>query len=319
MKLQTKSGIEVFEGKVLVNAKDFTLVKEDDKVYAEKNGKRLGLAHTVLADGKKIAVENLVPSIDPADLVGKDPTTLSKDELVVLTQYLQNLTAGKLNVSDKKEAKKKAEKAVEEKTGKKVEEEEEAALPEGIESIADLEDMGAKELWKEIVKPIADQLDGINSRSKKDEMIAAIAEFYDLEDTEADEDDEDLEEDDLPEDLDDSEEESDEDIEEDEDLEEDSDEEEEEESEYDEDEDSEEEDDSEEEEEEEEDEDDYEEDDEEEEDNEDSELTPEDIDNLETKEEIVAIIKKYDLDLPKKKLSVRKVKEFIKNEIFGDE
>lgn len=319
-KLQTKSGVALFTAMVQVAGVE--LAKEGAKVVAFLNGEKLGTVQgeTVVADGKKLKIESLASAIDPAALVGKDPTTLTQEELIALTTYLQGLAAGKLNVSDKKEAKGKAEKAAEKKTGKKVEapveeeeETEEAELPEGVESIEDLEKMGAKDLWK-LAKPL--NLEGINSRTKKDDLVEALAEHFGLE-ADEEEEDEDIEEDALPESMtDEDEEEYDEDEEDEDDEEEDEDESDDEEDEEEDEDESDEEDD--EEEEDDEDEEDEEEDDEDEED-EDDELTPEDIDAMETKEEIMAVIKKHGIKLPKKKLSVLKVKRFIKEALFGDE
>ena len=341
--LQTKSGQKLFSA--VIGVKDVEIHKDEDGFVAVQNG--AVIPGTVI----KLDHENLndlVPAIDPTKLIGKDPTTLSQDELIALTSYLQSLAAGKLNVSDDKEATSKAEAAAEKKAGKKkkkaapapVEEESDedeeetesdVALPEGVETYDDLAGLGARELWK-IAKPL--DLEGINSRSKKDVLVAALAEHFGL----TEEDDDDEEEDALPaalsgeedeEEYDEEDEDDDEDEEEDDESEEDDedefeddedDEEDEEEEDLDdveEDEDEDDEDDDEEEDEDDDEEDDFE-DDEEDEDDED-ELTPEDIDAMETKEEIMAVIRKHDIQLPKKRLNVRKVKAFIKDALFGEE
>jgi hypothetical protein len=364
MQFQTKDGFSVFNGIVAVAKEGFSVVKKGDLFVAvDKKGKELGeiIGETVVGNsdfkhtdaGKKFKLTALVPAIDPAKLIGKDPTTLSKDELVVLTTYLQELAAGKLNVSDKKEAKKEATKAAEEKTGKKLKQKTAAKveLPDGISTYEDLAALGAKDLWKKIVQPIAEQLEGITSRSKKDDMLEAAAKFFNLTPTESDEEEDELEEDELPTGMADSDEEDDEEEDYDEEEEEDEDDEDEDDSEEDdedsedeesdddeddeesedeeEEEDEDEEEDDEDEEEDEEDEDDDEEDeedededdedDEDEDDEEEDELKPADIDAMESKEEIMAVIRKYKIELPKKKLSVGKVKAFIKQELFGDD
>jgi hypothetical protein len=327
MKLQTKSGASLFNGLVQKAVEGFSVAKDNGQFVAisEKSGNPIGVivGETVTVDGKKVKLDSLVPSINPADLVGKDPTTLSKEELIILTEYLQGLAGSKAKVSDSKDATEKTEKAAKKKAKKakpepeveveeeETEEAEKAELPDGIESIEDLDGLKAKELWA-IAKPL--EIEGITSRSKKDALVEALAEYFDLEEEE----DEEIESDELPEDMQDDEEEYDEEESDDEDEDEEDEDEDEEEDEDDEEEEddedeSDEEEDDEDEDEEEEDED-YDDDEEE-----DDELTPEDIDNMETKEEIMAVIKQHKIKLPKKKLSVMKVKKFIKDALFGDD
>lgn len=331
MNLKTTQGHTIFTGMVAIAAKGFTIDLVDGEYIAvDKKGKQLGtiVGDTVTGDpsfkhtdaGKEFKLADLKPAIDPASLIGKDPTTLSKEELVVLTSYLQGLAGAKAAVDDADDAKastkekasekagkgKKKAKAKEEVVEETVEEDEDEEevtieLPDGVETAEDLKKLGVKELYA-IIKPAG--LEGITSRTKKGELIAAIVEFFEI--GEDDEDEEELEGE-LGEEVTDSDdEESDDDSEEDE-----------EEYDDDEEEDEEEEEDDDDEEEEDEDEEEFEEDEEDDEDEE--ELTPEDIDNLSSKEEIMEVIREYDIKLPGKKLSVRKVKEFIKEALFGDD
>lgn len=322
--LQTKAGLTVFKAQVVVDGVE--LVKEGDKVKAVLNGEVIGsvVGETVVADGKKIKIESLKSAINPADLVGKDPLTLSNEELTALTEYLKDIAAGKITAApavEEKPAAKKDKPAGKKPTKKPAavevdeeeeDEDEEVSLPEGVETYEDLEGKSTKELWA-IAKPL--NLEGVNSRSKKNELVAAIAEFFDLEAPVEEEDEDDIEEDELEEVLDEEEEDFDDDEEEDEeeDLDEDEDDED-----YDE-----EDEDEEEEEEDDEDDEDYDEDEEEEdEEDDDLDVTEKDIDELfkaDNKEAIVAFCRKHGVTIPKRKLTKQKLKQIIKDQIFGEE
>lgn len=318
MKLQTKAGVALFSGLVLVQKEGFSVVKQDGGYLAvDAKGKTIGEIDpkaTLVDDAdNEVSLKDLVPAINGADLVGKDPNTLSKEELVVLTQYLQELAGGKVAKSDKAEKK-----------SEKVEKKAEAKEPAGEEKTytrEELKAMGAKKLWKDVIQPIVDKLEGITSRSKMDEMIDAYLKFVgaeeeapapvkeekkagkkakkeeqvvEEEDDEDDEEDEDEEESDEDEDdeSDESDEDEDEDEEDDEDSEDDSDE----------------------------DEDDDDEDDEDDEDDDEDEdvWTEEDIDELEDSKEIKLIIKKNGLKLPEDvKPTLKNIRAFLKKKLVG--
>lgn len=334
-KLQTKSGKTLFNATVEVSGVE--LFKQEKDIIAVLEGVKIGkvtgtTVTTYVADNlkektEKVKLTELIPNINPQDLIGKDPNTLSKEELIVLTQYLQDIAAGKVTQTKEKSVKK------EEKTKPK--------LPKGINSYEDLAKLSQKDLWTKVVKPVVSELEGITSRSKKDEMLEAIAKYYGLSPIEEEEsllkedklpssfddeedidDEDDIEEEDIEEDDEDEEyEDDDEDID-DEDIEEDD----EEEDEYEEDEDDEEEyeDDEDDEEDDEEDEEDDEEEyeDEDEDDEDEDEVTEEDVDALfesGNKKAIVEFCKKHQIQLPRKKLSAAKVKQIIKDQLFGEE
>ena len=312
--LQTKSGEKVFE--VLIRVAKAGIVKKDKNFIAIVNGEEMpGIVAKV--EGHKLA--ELVPMIDPAALVGKDPTTLTQEELIALTTYLQELAAGKVvkeEVAEEKPAKKKKAKPapVEEEEDEEEEddfedvegddeeeedEEEKVAPPKGVKNYDQLRKLGTKKLWA-IAKEL--NLDGINSRSKLDELSAALAEYFgfDLPGDEEEEDDAEIVNDSV-EDVEDGEEEYDEEEDEEDESDEDEDEEDEDEDESDDEE-----------------EDDEEEDDEEDEDDEDA-LTEEDIDNLKTKQEIQAVMKKHGIKPPTGgKITIGKVKAHIKAQLFGE-
>jgi hypothetical protein len=341
MKMKTEKGTTTFTALVAIEKKNVTVEKREGRFYALENGEYLGEIvgdHVMGTEGKnkgvKIALEDLIPSIDGADLVGKDPADMTKEELIAYAEYLQNQAGVKPVAADKK-AEKKAEKV------------------EATEEIT-LETLKAMKIKPLIEKAKELGIEGITSRSKKDDVIAAIAEKLGLtesdeeedeeeempkakgkkssskkpveedeEEDDEDEDDEDEEESDDEEDDSDEEDESDEDDEEDEEEDdeeedEDSDDDDEEEEDDDEDEEDDDEDDEDEEEEEEDDENDEDDDEEEDEDDDEDELTPEDIDAIKTKEEIMPIIKQYKIKLPKnQKLKLSEVKKIVKKAIFG--
>lgn len=329
--LKTKKGTESF--KVLVEIEEAQIAKQDDAFVAVYDGTQIpGVVIKAFVGKKEVALDSLVGDIDPTTLIGKDPSKMTVDEIAALQAYLADLAKGNAGVKDTEETKKEVKKSAEKKTGKKAPKEEPAEdtpaeLPEGITSIEDLKGMSAKDLWKDVVKPLADELDGINSRSKKDDMIEALAAYFNLEDEEAEEEDVETEEDeneaeyeeDDAEDDDEYEDDEDEDEEEEEDSDEDEDEEED---------DSEDDEDEEEDEEESDDDDDDEDEDEdaewddEEDDEDEDEVTEEDVDNLfkaGNKAAIIKFCKEHGISLPKKKLSAPKVKAIIKEALFGDE
>ncbi|WP_422661616.1 hypothetical protein ACK8P5_26195 (plasmid) [Paenibacillus sp. EC2-1] len=358
MLLKSKSGVTTFSADVVTSYSDVEIHSIEGKIYAVKKGKTIGpvFGNFVSDESGEIKVSDLVPSVDYAALLAKNPAEMDKEELILLAEHLKNLAAGKLGTDAP---------AVKEET-KSTKADKVAQAPVSAAkaeyTIEQLEAMGAKDLWKNVIQAIVDELPGITSRSKKHEMIEAYALYAGLgaeseeedeeddivdndssqtPDPETDEEEDDEEEDDEDEDEDedeDSEEDEDEDSEEDED-EDDSDEEDEDEDDSDEDEDSEEDeeedDDSEEDEEEEDDseddededsdedeeEDDEDEDSEDEDDEEeDDELTPEYLDNLNDKNELQAIIKQYGVKIPKgQKLNVQTVKKIIKKHIFGED
>lgn len=328
-KLQTKSGLSLFTAMVTVS--NIELQREGDKVAAFLNGQLIGVVEgeTVVADGKKLKLASLKPSINAASLIGKDPTTLSHEELVALTLHLQQLATDKVGdapVAEEapKASKKKATAEAETKAKPKAKAVvEKAELPEGLETYEDLAELGSKELWKDVVKGIVSELEGITSRSKKDEMLEAAAKYFGL--TPADEEEEDEEEDDLPGSFDSEDDDEDEDEDEDEleDEEDDEDEDEEDEDEEDdEDSDDEDEDEDDEDEEEDEDDEDYDEEDEDEDDEDDEAVTPKDVDALfkaGNKKAILDFCKLHEISIPKKKLSADKVKQIIMEALFGDE
>lgn len=329
-KLQTKSGLSLFTAMVTVS--NIELQREGDKVAAFLNGQLIGVVEgeTVVADGKKLKLASLKPSINAASLIGKDPTTLSHEELVALTLHLQQLATDKVGdapVAEEapKASKKKATAEAETKAKPKAKAVvEKAELPEGLETYEDLAELGSKELWKDVVKGIVSELEGITSRSKKDEMLEAAAKYFGL--TPADEEEEDEEEeDDLPGSFDSEDDDEDEDEDEDEleDEEDDEDEDEEDEDEEDdEDSDDEDEDEDDEDEEEDEDDEDYDEEDEDDDDEDDEAVTPKDVDALfkaGNKKAILDFCKLHEISIPKKKLSADKVKQIIMEALFGDE
>ncbi len=329
--LKTKSGKELFDAEVLVTG--VTLHKEDGVVVAKLDGETVGtvVSGTVVFAGKEVKISALVGEIDPTTLIGKDPTTLTQEELIALTTYLQQLAAGAAP-APKKEEKAKAKPAS--KTAPAVEEDEEDEeegfeLPEGLDTYEAIASLGVKELWAKIGKHVAAEA-GIKARTPKDEMLEALAEFFGLEadeeeeevkpaktkskakapvveDEEDDEEFEDEDEEEFDEDEDDIDEDED-DIDEDEEDEDDIDEEDE--------------DDIDDEDEEEFDEDEEEFEDDEDEDEDDDEVTEEDVDALfETgnKAAIVMFCKEHGITLPKKKMSAATIKQIIKDELFGDD
>lgn len=343
--LKSKSGAAVFAGIVAIAKEAFYIVKKGDKFIAttkagEEIGEIVGETVTVSSKskhasaGKKVKLASLEGEIDGKALVGKDPTKMSQEELAALTTYLQQLAAGKVAPAeeveeDEDDEEEVEEEVVEEKPKKKkskpapVEEEEEddfedvedddeeeeedtVEAPEGVTNYDELRKLGTKKLWA-IAKPLA--LEGINSRSKLDELAEALAEYFGfaLPGEEEEEDDADIENDSI-EDVEDGEEEYDE---------EDEDDEEEDEDESDED-DEDEDEDEEEDDEEEEDDDEYEDDDEEEEEDDDIGITPEDVDAMKTKQEIQALMKKHNIKPPTGgKVTIGKVKAHIKEQLFG--
>lgn len=325
--LQSKSGLSLFTA--LVTVAGVELQKQGNVIVAFLNGEKLGTvdAETVVADGKKLKVASLKPAIDVTALVGKDPTTLTHEELVQLTLHLQSLASAKVGenapvaksqAKAKDEATEKEVVKVEKKTKKTVVVEK-SELPEGFETYEDLAELGSKELWKDIVKGIASELEGISSRSKKDEMLEAAAKYFGLTPAEEEEEDEEEEEADaLPESMDDEDEEEDEDDDlEDEDEDEDDEDEEDEDSDED---DEDEDDDSDEDDDEDEDDEEYDEEDEDEEDE--DEVTEKDVDALfkaGNKAAIVEFCRTHGISIPKKKLSADKVKQIIKEALFGEE
>lgn len=345
--LKSKSGAAVFAGIVAVAKEAFYIVKKGDKFIATtKAGEEIGeiVGETVTIStktkhasaGKTVKLASLQGGIDAKSLIGKDPTKLSAEELAVLTAYLQELAAGKVapaqeeeEVEEKPAKKKKAapveedEEDEEEDEFEDVEgedddeeeeedEEEKVAPPKGVTNYDELRKQGTKKLWA-LAKPLA--LDGINSRSKLDELAEALAEYFGfaLPGDEEEEDDAEIVNDSV-EDVEEGEEEYDE--------EEDEDEEEEEESDEDEDEEDEDEDESDDEEEDDDEEDDEEEYDDDEEDEEDEDddigITPEEVDALKTKPEIQGLMKKHGIKPPTGgKITIGKVKAHIKEQLFG--
>lgn len=336
MKLKTQSGATEFSGLVLVSKEGFSVEKVGNAYIAvDAKGKEIGTVdpETTLVfgddEGEEILVKDLIPAISGADLVGKNPNDLSKEELVILTMYLQEQAGAKVaNIADKK-----AGKAT--KTDKKAEKKEEAASAGDRKTYTreELEAMGAKDLWKEVIQPIADQLEGITSRSKKDEMIAAYLKFIGAEEEAPapakeekkaekkgkkapepveEEDDEDDEEEEDEEDTDDEEDEDEDDSDDSDDDEDEDDDEEE-----DDDEDSSDEDDESDDDEDEDDEDDDE-DEEEDDEDEDDVYTEEDIDELEDAKEIKLIMKKHGLKLPEDvKPTLKNIRAFLKKKLVG--
>lgn len=346
--LKTKSGIQLFDA--VVETEGVTLHKEDGKVVAKIDGVTVGTVRVtqVKANGKEVKVSALIADIDVASLIGKDPLTLSHEELVALTLHLQSLAGGvPATEEDEEEAPKAKTKkktpapVVEEDEDDEDEDEDDAfELPAKYNSYEKIAALGVKAMWAEIGKHIAADA-GIKARTPKDEMLEAIADYFELEPeeeakeeapkskkgsktkpapvVEEDEDEDDFEE----EDEEDEEEELDDedDFEEGEEFEDDEDDEEEE---F-EDEDEDEEDFDDEEEDEEDDEDDededYDDEDEDEEDDEDD-VTEGDVDALfETgnKAAIVAFCKQHGITLPKKKMSANTIKQLIKDALFGED
>lgn len=346
--LKTKSGASIFAGVVAVAKEAFHIVKKGDKFIATtKAGEEIGeiIGETVKISekskhtgaGKTVKLANLQGGIDVQSLLGKDPTKLSAEELTALTAYLQELAAGKVapaqeeEEAEEKPAKKKKkaepveevedeeEDEFEDVEGDDDEEEEEdeekVEAPEGVTNYDELRKLGTKKLWA-IAKPLA--LEGINSRSKLDELAEALAEYFGfaLPGDEEEEEDADIENDSI-EDVEDGEEEYDEEEDEDDEEEEDEDESDDEDEE---DEDEDESDDEEEDDEEEDDEDEYDDDEEDEEDEEDDDIgiTPEDVDAMKTKQEIQALMKKHGIKPPTGgKITIGKVKAHIKEQLFG--
>lgn len=337
--LKTKSGASIFAGVVAVAKEAFHIVKKGDKFIATtKAGEEIGeiIGETVkisekskhASAGKTVKLANLQGGIDVQSLLGKDPTKLSAEELTALTAYLQELAAGKVAPAQEEEEaeekpakkKKKAEPVEEvedeeedefedvEGDDDEEEDEEKVEAPEGVTNYDELRKLGTKKLWA-IAKPLA--LEGINSRSKLDELAEALAEYFGfaLPGDEEEEEDADIENDSI-EDVEDGEEEYDEEEDEDDEEEEDEDESDDEDEEEDEEEDDEEEDD----------EDEYDDDEEDEEDEEDDDIgiTPEEVDALKTKPEIQGLMKKHGIKPPTGgKITIGKVKAHIKEQLFG--
>lgn len=360
MQLKTVSGATVFSAEVITGMNDIEVVKTEEGYFATKKNKIVGqiYGNVVIVDGEEVKLSELVPSVDMAELLAKNPIDLTKDELILVTHHLKGIAADKLNLPPAPEKTAKTEKA-DKKAAKaeaaapaapKAEEAGDAA--EKVYTAAELEKLGAKDLWKQVIQPIADKLEGITSRSKKDEMIEAYLKFTGQAEEAAEEEQEEApkakgkgkakpapaeeEEDDEEEEEDEeSDDDSDEDSDDEEEEDEDSDDEDEEE-EDDEDSDSDDEDDEDEEEDEEDDEDEEsddddsddddsdEEDDEEEDEDEDEEdelpviKKPADIDDIDSREVLQALIRKHGVKLPKgEKLSVAKVKQLIKDQLFA--
>lgn len=336
--LKTKSGITLFTA-VLAAVKGVELHKDGEIIVAVKDGVVIGeveTAKTYVAPGSKgksqaVDLDALIADIDVTALIGKDPLTLTHEELIALTIHLQSSAKAQVPAVEEDEEDEEEEEVVapKAKTKKKptpapVEEEEEDEedededeafeLPAKYNTYEKVAALGVKAMWAEIGKNIAAEA-GIKARTPKDEMLEAIADYFELEPeeeaveekpkaktkpksktapvVEEDEDDEDEDEDDFEEGEEfDEEDEDEDDFEEDED--EDDDEFDEEEDEEDEDEDEEDED----------------------------EVTEEDVDALfaaGSKPAIVAFCKQYDITLPKKKMNANTIKQIIKDALFGEE
>lgn len=344
MQLKTQSGVSLFSCEVIATVSEAELHLIDGKYFASKKGKMIGQVYGTLVsygEDDEVKLADLIPSVDMDELLAKNPIELSKEELILVTEHLKALTNAKTGVPAEKPAK--ADKAEGKKEKAKV-----AATPSetnGAEyTIAQLEAMGAKELWKNVIQPIADQLEGITSRSKKDEMIAAYAKLFglevaaeapakeekkgkgkpapapveeededeDSEDEDSEDEDEDSEDEDSDDDDSDDEDEDSEDEDSDDDDDDSDDEDEDSEDEDDDSDDDSDDDDSDD------DDDDSDDEDEDEDEEEEDELTPEAIDAITEKEKLQAIIKKHGVVLPKgEKLNVIQVKGLIKNHLFG--
>lgn len=333
--LKTKSGITLFTA-VLAPVAGVELHKDGEAIVAVKDGVVIGeveTAKTFVAPGTKgksaaVKLEELIADIDVSSLIGKDPTTLTHEELIALTLHLQSGAAAQVVdeedeeddeeeevVAPKPKAKKKPAPApvVEDEEDEDEEDEEEDAfeLPEGLDTYEAIAALGVKAMWAEIGKHIAAEA-GIKARTPKDEMLEAIAEHFGLE-LEEDAEEEEVVAKPAPkgkkkpapvvEEDEDDEDDIDEDEFEDEDEDEDD---------FDEDE----------EEEDEEDDEEFEDEDEDEDDEEEDEVTEEDVDALfETgnKQAIVAFCKQYNITLPKKKMNANTIKQIIKDALFGEE
>lgn len=337
--LKTAKGTKVFTA--VIETQGVTLHKVDGKVLAKLDGVTIGEVRVgqVLANGKEVKVSALVPEIDVKSLVGKDPLSLTHEELVALTIYLQSQSGAAPAVeadeedevveekpakSKDKAKKKPAPAPVAEEDEDEEDEEDAFELPAKYNTYEKVAALGVKAMWAEIGKHIAAEA-GIKARTPKDEMLEAIAEYFELEpaeeeeapkakakakskskpapDVEEEDDEEDEEDED---DLDDEDEDDFDDEDDDEDDEEDDfdDEDEEDDEEFDD----------------EDDEDDEDEDDEDEDDEEEDEVTEEDVDALfeaGNKAAIVAFCKRYDISLPKKKMNANTIKEIIKDALFG--
>lgn len=99
--LSTERGLSSFSGKVTNYVDRFNVAKvNDDYVAYDLEGKRLGVieATTVTGcrkvkhkdHGRVFKLSGLAPKIDPSKLVSRDPSELSKEQLVALTVYLKN-------------------------------------------------------------------------------------------------------------------------------------------------------------------------------------------------------------------------------------
>ena len=332
--LKTKSGETVFNA--YVEATGVELFKEDGKIVAKFNGKKLGIVRVpqVKVGTKEVFISDLVGDIDPTTLIGKDPTTLTQEELIALTTYLQGLAGAQAaatttDVEDEEEVEAKPKSkgkakpskpapVVEEDEDEEEEEDEDEEafeLPEGLDTYEAIAALGVKDMWAKIGKHVAAEA-GIKARTPKDEMLDAIAEYFDLEPADDDEEEEEVkpkakakakakpapveeEEDDE-----DDEEFDDEDEDEFDDEDDDSD-----------DIDDEDDDDS----------DDDEDDDEEEDDFDDEDedgVTEEDVEALFKKNDKAAIVKfcrEHGIELPQKKMSAALIKQIILDELFGDD
>lgn len=209
--MQTKAGVAQFD--VLV-AQKFEGVQiatsTDPEIFLALDGAGkilgpvIGNTVTVTTDGKAkdVKLTALVGGIDPQALVGKDFADMTPEEQIVYVRYLESLSAAKLGVKaevavEQQEAPveetKKAAKAtkvtkaapVEEPTDEEDDEEEEE---DGEEYTREsLKGKDIKQLRK-IAKDL--ELEGVNSRTPKNDLIEAILEAQDDEEDDEEEEDE---------------------------------------------------------------------------------------------------------------------------------
>lgn len=185
--LKTVKGIKLFTATLLPLA-GVELHDQDGVIVAVKQGVTIGEVESAqtYADPKTkaksspVKLDALIPDIDGAALVGKDPTTLTQQELIALATYLQSLTpaaAGNKATPNDDEPKQKATSS--RKQDEDEDEDDAFELPEGLETYEAIAALGVKEMWSQIGKHIATEA-GIKARTPKEDMLEAIAEFFEL-------------------------------------------------------------------------------------------------------------------------------------------